>query len=71
MFSAGYSLTYLNINSVFPLVVLSVGNAITIGTAQKWLPENRKGKGREKMAKLKAEFNLLLRPNYFLKILKV
>ena len=53
MFSAGYSLTYFTIDSVFPLVVLSVGGshglgfifvyAIAIGTAQKWFPENMKG----------------------------
>ena len=53
IFSAGYSLTYFTIDSVFPLVVLSVGGshglgfifvyAIAIGTAQKWFPENMKG----------------------------
>ena len=53
VFSAGYSLTYFTIDSVFPLVVLSVGGshgfgyifvyAIAIGTAQKWFSDDIKG----------------------------
>ena len=60
MCSAGYSLTYFTIDSVFPLVVLSVGGshgfgyifvyAIAIGTTQKWFPDNIKG--WDKMIKL-------------------
>jgi len=50
----GYTLTYFTIDSVFPLVVLSVGGshgfgfifvyAVAIGTAQQWFPHNLKGK---------------------------
>jgi len=53
IFSAGYSLTYFTIDSVFPLVVFSIGGchgigfifvyAVAIGTVQKWFPDNIKG----------------------------
>ena len=56
--SAGYSLTYFTIDSVFPLVAFSVGGchgfgfifvyAVAIGTTQKWFPENIKGRKNRK-----------------------